>query len=281
MYPLNFFNLFPPFPREKKVFVAMSFDERFDKRWQEVIKPAVENIIVNGTQLEPYRVDFGKGSDSILTEILMNISNCNLFFADLTTIGQLNENPIRNGNVMYEIGIAQAVRLPEEVILFRSDKDPLMFDLVNIRVNYYDPDVEPEDAKQKVNEVLSSSIEEIKLQKHLSVQRVVDSLDSYCFSILVKQGSVQGIVKGPILRTMRDLSLIPEINAMNKLIELGILSTAYKTFTPEDISGKKDDPIHEICNYNITSFGYSVLEEVANRMNLFSPEFQKYFEHLP
>lgn len=280
MYPNTFFNQFPPFPRENKVFVAMSFDDRFHKRWEDVIKLAVENIKVNGIQLEPYRVDLGKCSDSILTEIFMNISNCKLFFADLTTIGQLNKNPIRNGNVMYEIGIAQAVRLPEEVILFRSDKDSLMFDLVNIRVNYYDPDLEPEDAKQKVNDVLSSAIGEINLKKHLSIQRVVDSLDFYCLSVLLNPDLIQGIVNGDILRTMRDLSLIPKINALNKLIELGILSTAYKPITPEDLPREFDKSMNKLLYYNVTSFGVAVIEELANRMDLFSPELQKHFEHL-
>jgi len=177
MYPPNLFYLFPPFPRENKVFVAMSFDRGFDKRWEEVIIPGVKEITVNGTSLEPYRVDIGKGSDSITSEILSGISNCRLFLADITTIGKLGDNPIRNGNVMYEVGIAQAVRLPAEVILFRSDDDPLLFDMVTNRVNYYNPDNKPEEAKQKVKDAIISTGNEINLQKHLSVRQAVDSLD--------------------------------------------------------------------------------------------------------
>ena len=116
MYPLNFFNLFPPFPRENTIFVAMDFDNRFDNRWEKVIKPAIENTTHEEKPLKSYRVDMGKGSDSILTEILLGISRCQLFFADLTTMGYLEKKAIRNGNVMYKIGIVQAVRLPEEQI---------------------------------------------------------------------------------------------------------------------------------------------------------------------
>jgi hypothetical protein len=39
MYPANYFGLFPPFPRENTVFVAMSFDPRFQTRWSNVIVP--------------------------------------------------------------------------------------------------------------------------------------------------------------------------------------------------------------------------------------------------
>lgn len=128
MYPAHVFSLFPPFPREDAVFIAMCFDSRFDARWRDVIAPAVQRIEVNNKRLKPVRVDTRKISDSILTEILSGVANSCLVWADITTIGHLNEKPIRNGNVMYEVGLAQAVRLPEEVILFRSDTDPLLFD---------------------------------------------------------------------------------------------------------------------------------------------------------
>jgi len=136
MYPASLFDLFPPFPREEKVFIAMSFDPRFDHRWRDVIAPAIRNVLVHGTPLEPVRVDMRRVSDSILTEILTGITNSRLIFADVTTIGAVDGRPVRNGNVLYEVGIAHAVRLAEEVILFRSDNDPLLFDMANVRVNF-------------------------------------------------------------------------------------------------------------------------------------------------
>jgi len=74
MYPANYFVLFPPFPRENKVFIAMSFDQRFEDRWTRVIGPAIRNIRVNDVPLEPHRVDIRQVSDSILTEILAGIT---------------------------------------------------------------------------------------------------------------------------------------------------------------------------------------------------------------
>ena len=271
MYPLNFFTLFPPFPRENKVFVAMSFDDKFERRWKEVIIPAVQEISDNGTQLEPYRVDMGKGSDSIPTDIISGIGNCFLFFADLTTIGQINQNAIRNGNVMYEIGIAQAVRLPEEVILFRSDNDPLLFDLANTRVNYYDPDNEPEEAKNKVNEALKSTIKEIDLQKHLSVHRAVDSLTHDSCLCLINSVLNHGIVKHPIMHNMGDaLSKSERINSIHQLLELGILSTQYPKITSGMLTGaEKLPPEGDIIAYQITSFGKAVIKEVTNRVGCF------------
>src|ERR1700722_12309898 len=103
MYPNTFFSMFPPFPRNNKIFVAMSFDPQFDARWRGVIEPAVVNA-----GFDPHRVDNRTVSDSILTEILDGISNASLILADISTIGELNGKPIRNANVLYEVGLAHA-----------------------------------------------------------------------------------------------------------------------------------------------------------------------------
>src|SRR5258707_10872964 len=106
MYPANYFGLFPPFPRRDTVFVAMSFDPQFDKRWAEVIAPGVRNVRVNDSRLEPVRVDARQISESILTEILSGVSTSRLFLADITTLEHIGNRAVRNGNVMYEVGIA-------------------------------------------------------------------------------------------------------------------------------------------------------------------------------
>jgi hypothetical protein len=290
MYPLNFFNLFPAFPRDNKIFVAMDFDSRFDSRWEEIIKPAVKSIKHKEISLEPYRVDMGKGSDSIPTEILFSISRCQLFFADLTTIGILNKKAIRNGNVMYEIGIAQAVRLPEEVILFRSDVDDnLPFDLANIRVNPYDPDNKPDDAKQKVCNAIESAFKEINLQKHLAVSRVVESLDISGY-ILLLMAEQYGKVEHPRVRQsenfknlkgIRDAPFEKDIfNSIPHLLELGLLSTEYTQFTVKFLKKLlKDQQPQEMISYKITPFGSAVIYEILRR-NFDTPEAPKSKEEL-
>lgn len=103
MYPLYIFDLFPPFPRNNKVFVAMDFGEKFENRWKDVIKPAIESVSINGDKLEPYRADTKKINDSIITEITSGIANCRLFFADLTTT-DLIDNGI---NIKVKLAVKQ------------------------------------------------------------------------------------------------------------------------------------------------------------------------------
>src|SRR4051812_45988772 len=122
MYPLDLFNLFPPFPRENTAFVAMSFDPQFDASWQNVLKPAISgtgvtNSGVQTEHLRPVRVDQRKISDSILTEIVAHIARSRFIIADISVIAKHGNLVVRNSNVMYEVGLAHARRLPHEVLL--------------------------------------------------------------------------------------------------------------------------------------------------------------------
>jgi hypothetical protein len=227
MYPQNYYTLYPAFPRDNKVFVAMDFDDRFNYRWNEVITQSINEV-----GLEPYRVDTSVISDSIITEITYGIGNCSLFFADITTIGRIKKKAIRKGNVMYEVGIAHAVRLPAEVILFRSDKDSLLFDVANIRVNFYDPDKKPNEARTKVKEALRAAIKEINYCKLFSVQLAANSLTTDSVGCLLESFiCTRGIVKHPLINTLGDFFGKSErINSIRQLLELGIIITQYPKF---------------------------------------------------
>ena len=128
MFRSLFYHLFPAFPREDTAFVAMSFAEAFSSRWENVLAPAIGRVKVNDKALAPVRVDARKVSDSILTEILDGIGRARVVLADITAHDARGFRG-RNGNVMYEVGLAHAVRLPEEVLLFRSDDQQLLFDV--------------------------------------------------------------------------------------------------------------------------------------------------------
>lgn len=117
-----------------QVFVAMSFDKRFEDRYSSIIRPAIEDEPIADLKLSAYRVDNSKTGDSILTSIVDGIAHARLVLADLSVIdeGRYAETPIRNGNVMYEVGVALAAKQPSEVLLIRDDKKPFLFDVSTI-----------------------------------------------------------------------------------------------------------------------------------------------------
>jgi len=268
MYPANYFGFFPPFPRQEKVFVAMSFDPRFEKRWLEVISPGISNVSVNDKRLKPLRVDNRRISDSILTEILSGVGTSRLFLADITTIGIVNGSPVRNANVMYEVGIAHSVRLPEEVLLFRSDKDRLPFDVANVRVNDYAPDETPDKARTLVSDCIIAALSELNLQRNLAVGKAIESLDSASWMLLMEAVVADKGIDHPRLKTPRQvLGNAARVAAIQRLLELGAIKTSFVKITSDNYEQLKDSDT-QLLTYECTEFGRAVCAEGAHRMGL-------------
>lgn len=134
MHPQLFLKTFWQIEFRPQIFVAMSFEPRYKSRFDEVIAPAIRSITVGGVKLEPYRVDMSKSGDSILTDIIDGIAHSQMVLADVssTRIGFLRRKTYRNGNVMYEVGLALACRHSSEVLLIRDDHDKFLFDVSTI-----------------------------------------------------------------------------------------------------------------------------------------------------
>src|SRR5207249_9896684 len=94
--------------------------------------------------------------------------------------------------VMYEVGLAHAVRQPPEVLLFRSDDERLLFDVANVRVNRYDPDSQPEQARELVSGAIREALQEIDLQRSLTVKRLANGIDAGGVEFLVGAGEPGG-----------------------------------------------------------------------------------------
>ncbi len=265
MYPQHYLGLFPPFPRESKVFVAVSFDARFTSRWENVIEPAIRSI-----GLEPHRVDMRQIGDSVLTEILSGISNDRLIFADITTIKKVSNTVVRNGNVMYEIGIAHSCRLPEEVLLFRSDSDQLPFDLVNVRVNPYNPDYDPKASISGVAIAIKNALREVDLKRHLAVKDAIKSLDHISWPLL-SQACNNGAVRPFPIQTMGDaLANTPRNSAIVRLLQIGLLETdletSVKIYAQDNVVA--DEPLTDesFFTYKPTPFGRTVCESILKNV---------------
>lgn len=159
------------------VFVAMSFDSRFDSRFADIIRPAIEAEPFSGRQLKAQRVDISKSGDSILTEIVTGIAHARLVLADVSVIdeGRYTQVPIRNANVMYEVGIALACRTPTEVVLVRDDTKALLFDLSTIptlQIDFQDHDA----AIKRLRSALADRLQEASLLNDSRVRQAVQCL---------------------------------------------------------------------------------------------------------
>ena len=265
MYPNHYFGLFPPFPRTNKVFVAMSFDPRLNDRWEKVLVPAIKSEKVAGVPLEPHRVDARRISDSILTEILDGISKDQLVIADVTAIGRIDKRPVRNGNVMYEVGIAHAIRLPEEVLLFRSDTEELLFDISNVRINQYAPEEDYTSARELVAGAIRDALKERDLKRHNAITTAAKTLDITSWAVLVNAlASDSGYIQHfPMRNTTEAMANIPKNAAIRRLLEIGALEANFSEHSLGSIRDMKDD--REMYSYKLTPFGHALIVYVNGK----------------
>jgi hypothetical protein len=174
-----------------QVFVAMSFETRFDHRFSAVIQPAIEAEPIAGLKLKAHRVDISKTGESILTEIVAGIAHSRLVLADVSVVdeGRYTQIAVRNANVMYEVGLALACRSPSEVLLVRDDDKPLLFDLSTIPtmlIDFQDVDA----ATLRLRAALADRLRESTLLTDARVRQAARSLTQYELQVLRSLASV-------------------------------------------------------------------------------------------
>lgn len=224
MHPHTFYSSLFDRNKRDEAFVIMSFAPEFDARWQHVIQPAIESDV----GLRANRVDYNQSGESIVHDILDGIANARLVVADITSTPMTDSDgtiwPQRNGNVMWEVGVAHSMRLPDEVIMIRSDNEQSIFDLTQFRAfPYYPSDVA--NARRIVSHLAQDRLRAIEITKQRKVAEAIESLDADSLTLIVANRS-HDYFSVNRAKTMRDV--MSEMAAGTKaavrhLLSLGIL----------------------------------------------------------
>ena len=177
MHPNAYLRTFWRTEFRPQVFVAMSFAEQFQERFVGVIEPAIQSVHFGGRQLKAVRVDLSQSGDSILTDIVDGVAHSALVLADVSVVGYDSKTgtPYRNGNVMYEVGIALAARQPAEVLLIRDDRFPFLFDVSTVphmHLDFSDRD----SARAQLTDQLKARLREIAHARDARLAIAKDSL---------------------------------------------------------------------------------------------------------
>lgn len=109
---------------KNECFVLMPFGPKFDPIYEEVLRPAIEEI-----GLVPARADLTYGSRRIMRDVWNGISTARIVIAELT-----GGNP----NVLYELGMAHALGKP--FVIITNSMGDVPFDLKELRCIVYDKD---------------------------------------------------------------------------------------------------------------------------------------------
>jgi hypothetical protein len=262
MHPNTYLKTFWRLDFQPRVFVAMSFAARYQKRFEEVITPAIRSITHYGKRLEPYRVDISKSGDSILTDISDGIAHSRLVLADVSSVGKdsVTGDAFRNANVMYEIGIALACRQPSDVLLVRDDHDKFLFDVSTI----------PHITLDFTNKTTAISVLQEQLVARLNEQ---DFVHDARVQIAIHSLSAEEIV---LLKQMHayDLTTIwgREVKALanwyslatSRLLDKGVIRLV------GEFEGEKGKPA-----FAFTPFGYEVHQAVNKGLEKFKPSMPK------
>jgi hypothetical protein len=222
MHPNAFLRSFWRPEIKPQVFVAMSFDARYKNRYDNVIVPAVESVEFDGKQLSAHRVDVSKTGDSILTDILEGVAHSVVVLADVSTIGKdsVTGNAYRNGNVMYEVGLALACRHSTEILLVRDDRDRFLFDVSTIphaQVDFTDVAA----ARELVKAKLEERINERQYFQDARLQMLVSSLSRDEVKLLEELAALTV----EQLRGWRESGDVPSRRtvALNRLLDKGLV----------------------------------------------------------
>jgi len=170
-----------------EVFVAMSFAPRYESRYREVFRPAIEAVRYRGRPLSAKRVDESQTGDSILTEIVRGICEARLILADVSALsrGPEDSEPFRNGNVMYELGLAHAVKSPAKVVIVRDDSNRLLFDVSSIP-HFVVDFVSIDTARETVTRLLTDRLRESETIDDFKLREFIDSISDAELSILLR-----------------------------------------------------------------------------------------------
>lgn len=256
MYPREYFDTFWRGDLRNEVFVIMSFDREFESVWTDAIKPAIEMDTAGNPAA--HRVDITTLSGSIITEILDGIAHAKLVFAEVSVGGPTNRwAGQRNGNAMYELGLAHALRQPQELVVVRSDHEVINFDINSIRIQSYDRD-DLVDARGRFAGWLNNAITTIDQTKHLKVMQAYESLDSDTLRLAAPHANADYFYfdDATTMREVMSQLAHGEKASIRHLLSLGMLRFDFKV---------SDDKHAYKYAYHWTPFGKAVLIRLGLR----------------
>jgi hypothetical protein len=268
VHPNTFYTNLFEYKKREEVFVVMSFSDEFNDRWVEVIEPTIRE----GLGLKANRVDYNVSGESIVHDIIDGIAHSRLVLADITSY-RLRDGrgmlwPQRNGNVMWEVGIAHTMRMPDEVLLVRSDGDESIFDLTQFRAFTYHPS-NIDEAKAFLLRLAKDRLKSTDQIMSDQVLRCVDALDPSAIELLINRIPATG-----------DTFTVP-LNMLNimrfpRLFELGLIRTT-SISAEVDAQTKQNQVVSRLV---ITEFGKAVMRQLFTRLSIPREQLDKLLSEL-
>ncbi len=252
MYPKHFFERFWEGEQKNQLFVGMAFDSSIKQRFK-IIHNASKKVGFD----KAFRVGIETEANSINDRIFDGIANSKMLLFDLSDDERINKI---NNNVIYELGIANAIREPFDIVLIRkkSEKDSkLPFDIQGLHINFFENELTEEFIKRIVNDALKNQ----EWHKSKRVKIAAESIDENGLALMYSKGYLP---KGFNHFNTSGWDAEKKMSLL-RLIDLGIIK--FDCICMQDVS-------YYEWAYHWTSFGYEVMKHLKiNQISL--EEFKK------
>ncbi len=251
MWAKFFFERFWESTQRNELFVCMPFHQEFDKRFSTIVEPSAREA---GFE-KAARVDQSTEGNVITDKIWDGIANCKMVLVDLTDDPQSKGHV--NGNVLLELGVAQAMREPSAVVIIR-DEDPKTadFDVRGLTIN------RPGGgklSKEWLKDLLCASVRNHNWSESKRVKAAAESIDEIGLVLMWEIGR-----RPKDWRHFNTVGQPAEVKlAVLRLMDLGILRLG---------TGGPSAPTEHA--YHWTPFGDQVIKHLGINM-MTMPEFEK------
>lgn len=255
MYPKHFFERFWEGEQKNQLFVGMPFDESVDTNF---------NIVDNSAKLigfeKAFRVGIETEANSINDRIFDAIANSKMLLFDLSDDNRTKEI---NNNVIYELGIANAIREPFDVVLIRKkteNKLKLPFDIQGLHINFFEDKITEEFIKEKI----ASAMQNQQWHKSKRISSAIESLDENGLFLMNQIGRRP---KGYNHFNSSNLDYNQKMSLL-RLVDLGIVKFACVIWSRNGFE----------YAYHWTPFGYAVMKALKIEQTT-EEEFKKTSEY--
>ena len=169
-------------------FVIQPFSTKFDKRFRDVYKPALEKAGLN-----PYRVDQDPSTEGVMDSIVQAIRDATICLADITT-----DNP----NVWYELGYAFAAGRSVVMVCSGEREDKLPFDIQHQTVIMYEPESESDfvELRETISTRATALVKKNAVREVVEAQQIAptDGLSQAELSVLAIAAAETAIPGNPV-----------------------------------------------------------------------------------
>lgn len=240
-----FFERFWASDQRNVLFVCMPFHDAFDSRFNNVVVPAAKEAGF----LDAVRVKENIEANVIVEKILDGIANSKMVLMDFTDDPKsacVHSRHV-NGNVLYEAGIAHAMREPSSIVIIR-DQNPVDadFDVRGLTIN------QPpygQLTKEWLSSLLKRSLENHNWSECKRVKAAAESIDAEALSFMWKHGRLP--------KSKNHFHLPVDVKAEEKMSILRLLDLGILWFATE----RESCPLAHA--YHWTPFGYEVMKYLA------------------